>query len=145
MSRIDDVNEAIEVVGRIINGVKELKFGGFKTADEVDGAVVQAIEEMEVAISDEVMAKMIFDSWQSIEVTNRTLAKGAFKGSSSITKEDIVGFITKKEYGYADGMAKFFKVDEGIVRGLIDELVKEKKLWKPKDKNYYKISTYKQD
>ena len=42
-------------------------------------------------------------------------------------------------------MAKFFKVDEGIVRGLIDELVKEKKLWKPKDKNYYKISTYKQD
>lgn len=143
MSRIEDVREAIEVVGAIIDGVKEIKNGGFKTADKVDGIDVQAIDENTVALSDEFIAQKVFETWQSIEVTHRSLAKGGVSsGGSGLTKESILSFIKEKGYAYVDGLAKFRKVPEEDVQKLFDELVNEKKIYRHKEKGYYKISTY---
>lgn len=143
MSRIDDVREAIEVVGAIIGGVKEIKFGGFEIPQEVDGAVVQGIEETEISLTDEFIAQKIFEVWQSIEVTHRSLAKGGgSSGGSGLTKESILGFIKEKGFAYVDGFAKFRKVPEADVQKIFDELVNEKKIYRHKEKGYYKISTY---
>lgn len=143
MSRIDDVKEAIEVVSKIVDGVKEVKAGGFKTADNVDGTEVQAIDENTVALSDEFIAQKIFETWQSIEVTHRSIAKGGgSSGGSGLTKESILGFIKEKGFAYVDGFAKFRKVPQADVQKLFDELVNEKKIYRHKEKGYYKISTY---
>lgn len=143
MSRIDDVREAIKVVGAIIGGVKEIKYGGFNIPQEVDGAVVQGIEETEISLTDEFIAQKIFETWQSIEVTHRSIAKGGgSSGGSGLTKESILGFIKEKGFAYVDGFAKFRKVPEADVQKIFDELVNEKKIYRHKEKGYYKISTY---
>jgi len=142
MSRIDDVGEAIEVVSKIVDGVVQVKYGGFNTAD-VDGTEVQPIDTKSVVLSDEFIAQKIFETWQSIEVTHRSLAKGGgSSGGSGLTKESILGFIKEKGFAYVDGFAKFRKVPEADVQKIFDELVNEKKIYRHKEKGYYKISTY---
>lgn len=143
MSRVEDVREAIDVVSAIIDGVREIKYGGFRTPEEVDGAEVQAIEETQISLTDEFIAQKIFETWQSIEVTHRSIAKGGgSSGGSGLTKESILGFIKEKGFAYVDGFAKFRKVPEAEVQKLFDELAQEKKIYRHKEKGYYKISTY---
>jgi hypothetical protein len=144
MSRIEDVYEAVKVVETIVNGTKEMKYGGFKTANEIDGAEAQQIEETEINLSDEFIAKLIFDSWQSIEVTNRTLAKSASKvgvSSEAFGENTILKYIQDKGFGYIDGMAKIFKVSEDQVYSAVTDLVAQKKIYKH-EKGYYKISKW---
>ena len=143
MSRIDDVREAIEVVTTIVSGVQEIKYGGFKPANEVESAVQPVVD---ISLTDEFIAQKIFETWQSIEVTNRNANKGSGGGgsgsSSTFSPEAVLGFIKERGYGYVDGMAKYFKKTEDEVFNAVVQLVAQKKIYQNKDKGYYKISTW---
>ena len=146
MSRIDDVKEAVAVVRAIVDGVAEI----INPTEFVNPEEVEQIQgDWKVpTLSDEFIAQKIFEAWQSIEVTHRTISKGAtrFSGGNSsasgggfVTKEDVYNYIKEKGYGYIDGITKFKKVPETVIQGHINALISDGRLYKT-EKGYYKAN-----